>query len=228
MSKTVECSGFAWMERPTDTSVPQVWHMTRRVEDVDGQIRSLSAAMWLSLMKMEESSSVPERVLQEYLPSMLTPQTVDNITFVLGEYQESMDVLLEQSLMLEVEMVLMVSVQIQNLFLNVKITMEMPSLIQENFLVMDSTLGISMMMMYQNDQEAVVVTETAAETDCSRSHQLLRELNQLPESSCNPDQLQLLYKRLLIDPVLDGQDLKQLQSVNLFSWNLPEFSPPLL
>ena len=84
------------------------------------------------------------------------------------------------------------------------------------------------MMMYQNDQEAVVVTETAAETDCSRSHQLLRELNQLPESSCNPDQLQLLYKRLLIDPVLDGQDLKQLQSVNLFSWNLLEFSPPLL
>merc|ERR1712227_675570 len=113
-------------------------------------------------MKREESSSVQERVLQEYLPSMLTLQTADNITFVLGEYQESMDVLLEQSLMLEVEMVLMVSVQIQNLFLNVKITMEMPSLIQENFLVMDSTLGISMMMMYQNDQEAVVVTETAA------------------------------------------------------------------
>ena len=66
----------------------------------------------------------------------------DNITFVLGEYQESMDALLEQSLMLEVEMVLMVNVQIQNLFLNVKITMEMPSLIQENFLVMDSTQGI--------------------------------------------------------------------------------------
>ena len=63
----------------------------------------------------------------------------DNTTFALEEFPESMDVLLEQCSMLEVEMELMVNVLIQNLFQSVKITMEMPNLVQENFQVMDST-----------------------------------------------------------------------------------------
>jgi len=106
--------------------------------------------------------------------------------------------------------------------------MEMPNLIQENFPVMDSTPEISMMMMSKKDQEAVAeVAETQAETDYSPK--LLRELNQLLGTSSSQDQLQLLYKRLLTDPVLDDPDLKQqLQSVNQFSWNLPESNLPSL
>jgi len=135
----------------------------------------------------------------------------------------------------------MVNVLIQNLFQSVETTMEMNNLIQENFPVMDSTPEISMMMMYKKDQEAVGAAETPAEIEYS--HQLLRELNQLQllgtscnqdqlqllETSYNQDQLQLLYKRLLIGPVLDDPDLKQLlQLVNLFSWNLSDFNLPSL
>lgn len=122
----------------------------------------------------------------------------------------------------------MVNVQIQNLFQSARITMEMPNLIQENFPVMDSTPEISMMMMFKKDQEAAAeVAETQAETDYSPK--LLRELNQLLGTSSSQDQLQLLYKRLLTDPVLDDPDLKQqLQSVNQFSWNLPESNLPSL
>jgi len=104
MSKTVECSGFAWMERPTGTSAPQVWRMTRRVEDADGPIRCQSAATWWSLTRMEESSSVLERPLLESSLNMLTLLIADNTTFALEESLESMDVLLEQCSMLEVEM----------------------------------------------------------------------------------------------------------------------------
>jgi len=53
---------------------------------------------------MEESSSVLERPLLESSLNMLTLLTADNTIFALEESLESMDVLLEQCSMLEVEM----------------------------------------------------------------------------------------------------------------------------